>query len=83
LNIAQLRNNAQFHNVPFVRWRRQLGLSTALGDAPVDDIYDNEPDLWEYFVEGAPGLMMENVNPPRHLANGTPCIYDHLRFPND
>ena len=27
--------------------------------------------------------MMENVNPPRHLVNGTPCIYDHLRFPND
>ena len=83
LNIAQLRNYAQFHNIPFVRWRRQLDLSTALGDAPVDDIYDNEPNLWEYFVEGATGLMMENVNPPRHLVNGTPCIYDHLRFPND
>ena len=80
LNVAQLHNYAQFHGLPVVRWRRQLDLATALGDAPVDEIYDNEPNLWDYFVEGAPGLMAENMNPPRHLVNGTPCLFDHLRF---
>ena len=71
MNIAQPRNYAHFHNAPFVRWRRQAtSRRPSASDAPADDIYDNKPKVWEYFVEGAADLMMENLNNPRRLVDG-------------
>jgi hypothetical protein len=83
LNMLQLVRFAEYFDLPLFRWRKPLPnypVTASMSDAEVDDLYENEPNMWNYFVEGAPGLLTENIKSTRGLVNGTPFLYDSLDF---
>ena len=41
---------------------------------------DDQPTLFEAFVEGSPSHMTGTINATRGLVNGTMCLEDHLAF---
>ena len=49
-----------------------------LPNVDLTDLYDAEPSLRGYFVEGAPINLTENIKPVRKLVNGSPGILDSL-----
>ena len=49
-----------------------------LPNVDLKDLYNAEPSLWGYFVEGAPINLTENIKPVRKLVNGSPGILDSL-----
>ena len=49
-----------------------------LPNVDLNDLYNAEPSLWGYFVEGAPINLTENIKPVRKLVNGSPGILDSL-----
>ena len=44
-------------------------------------LYDNIDELTGYFVEGAPAYLTTNINPSKHLANGTQVLLHSLTLP--
>ena len=46
----------------------------------LNQLYEEEPGLWEYFVAGAPAQLLVNYSLPRRLANGTPVIYHSFGY---
>jgi hypothetical protein len=47
------------------------------------ELYNNEPTLHGYFVEGAPVHMTETIKSVRKLVNGTPGLCDSLVIMDD
>jgi hypothetical protein len=47
------------------------------------DIYNHEPNLWSYFVEGAPVLLLKTISSVRMLVNGSPGLMESLSITND
>ena len=46
----------------------------------VEELYNHEPGLWGYFARGAPAMLTENIQPAKHLANGTWGFLHSLTF---
>jgi hypothetical protein len=46
-------------------------------------LYDHEPNLWSYVVEGAPILLSETISSVRMLVNGSQGLLDSLNIVND
>ena len=81
INRLQIERFAKFFNLPLVRWRLELYNNAVLADVDdIDDIYDNEPTLWGYFVRGAPCLLTKQIKSVRRLVNTTPCLMEDLIF---
>ena len=82
INEMQIERFARYFGLPLVRWRTVLAKPEELIrlDDDVDLFYDAEPGLWEYFVEGAPVLLMDNIKSTRGLVNGSPALQDSLDF---
>ena len=76
VNAAQLERFARAFGLPLFRW--QLPLLDELPNVDRNDLYNAEPSLWGYFVEGAPINLTENIKPVRKLVNGSPGILDSL-----
>jgi hypothetical protein len=47
------------------------------------DIYDHEQNMWSYFVEGAPALLLETISSVRMLVNGSQGLLDSLSITNE
>jgi hypothetical protein len=47
-----------------------------------DEIYNHEPSLWSYFVEGVPVLLLDTISSVRMLVNGSPGLLDSLTITN-
>jgi hypothetical protein len=68
------------HGLPLVKWR----LPSAPDDAAKMDsdvlrgLYDHEPSLYGYFVEGAPITLTETFHAKRHAVRGTPGLLNSL-----
>jgi hypothetical protein len=72
--------------VPILRWKRDLcsqDILSDLGDAYCDMLYANEPELMGIFVQGAPAILNDNLNPSAGLANGTPIVLHSIMFSED
>ena len=41
-----------------------------------DEVYAAEEMLYEYFVEGAPALLRDNICPQKGLVNNAPCLLE-------
>ena len=41
---------------------------------------EEDPALWGYFVESAPGYLCSNINPEIQLANGSPIEYHSVSY---
>lgn len=52
VNAAQLERFARAFGLPLFRWK--LPLLDELPNVDLNDLYNAEPSLWGYFVEGAP-----------------------------
>ena len=79
INLAQLRAFAAEFNLPLVRWRLELVDEEAFGDGSVrEQLYEEEPNLYGYFVEGAPVHLLETIKSVRKLVNGSPALLDSL-----
>ena len=76
VNAAQLERFARAFGLPLFRWK--LPLLDELPNVDRNDLYNAEPSLWGYFVEGAPINLTENIKPVRKLVNGSPGILDSL-----
>ena len=76
VNAAQLERFARAFGLPLFRWK--LPLLDELPNVDLNDLYNAEPSLWGYFVEGAPINLCENIKPVRKLVNGSPGILDSL-----
>ena len=88
LNVAQIRAFAQAFGLPLFKWRRSVHTSQAhlldsLGPAERAAIYEREPALYDWFCEGAPGLIAQTIRSTRKLVNGTPFVFDSLGFEGD
>jgi ubiquitin C-terminal hydrolase len=80
INHSQSYTFARETNRPLVRWRSRL---TPQSERPVEPqhlegLYEDEPDLWEYFVQGAPVITCGTLKSTRQLVNGTPGLLDSL-----
>ena len=62
VNAAQLERFARAFGLPLFRW--QLPLLDELPNVDRNDLYNAEPSLWGYFVEGAPINLTENALDP-------------------
>ena len=73
---------AKYHDVPLVRWKLPLARKDAasISDEVLTNPCDNEPGMWGYFVRGAPSMLLRNIQPTKHLANGSMGWLDSLTF---
>ena len=83
INLEQLKAFAKAFNLPMFRWRCVLVDGEILEAGEVAGLYDNEPNLWSYFVEGAPVLLLSTISSVRKLVNGSPGLLDSLTVAND
>ena len=82
INVAQLKAFGKAFKLPIFRWRSELVNSEVLEQSVRDEVYNHEPNLWSYFVEGAPVLLLENISSVRMLVNGTAGLLDSLTITN-
>ncbi len=81
LNITQLKAFACRQGVPLVRWKNVLHSQAALWFSEKEDkerLYSMLPELWGWFVPGAPVFLTENLCPEKGLANGTRATMSSL-----
>ena len=82
--MVQLQRFAEAFGVPLVRWRGALAGASKydVASADVDDMYDSETELWQYFVAGGPVLMTScaQVQPTKGLVNGSQALMHSLTF---
>lgn len=83
INYYQLHAFAKKFNLPVIRWRCTLVDGAALEQRVREDVYDHEPNLWSYFVEGAPVLLTETISSVRKLVNGSQGLLDSLTITDD
>jgi hypothetical protein len=83
INLEQLKAFAKAFNPPIFRWRCFLVDGEQLEPGVRNELYNHEPNLWSYFVEGAPVLQLATISSVRHLVNGTPCVLDSITVTND
>jgi hypothetical protein len=84
INIKQALKFALLTGVPVIRWRLPLPRSFAHWTA--DDrnlLYDQNPQLWQYFVTGARAMILSNINVNKKTSNGTECKYHSLKLPDN
>ena len=82
INVIQLKAFGKAFNLPIFRWRSEMVAGAALEQSVRDEVYNHEPNLWSYFVEGAPVLLLENISSVRMLVNGTAGLLDSLNITN-
>ncbi len=82
ININQMILFAKTFNLPIIRWRSELVDGDILQPNVRDELYENKPNLWCYFVEGAPVLLLETISSVRMLVNDTPGLMDSLTLSN-
>ena len=71
---------AHYLGVPVVRWRLRLSGAVAehLTAGQLESLYENDPRLWGYFIQGQTAFLSENVQPERRVSNGTEVVFDSL-----
>lgn len=75
INRQKMREHASLYRLPILRWKWPLaGLDID------SELYEHEPGLWGYFVEGAPVQINVNINSSRGVANGSPALMHSIQF---
>ena len=83
LNARQMEAFAKHFDVPLIKWRIPVAFIVKGGADErrvYDELYEHEPGLWGYYVEGAPAYMTETICAPRKLVNGSPVLLRSLVF---
>jgi len=84
LDAAQILRFATQHNLPCLRWRKTKLMAKRGGDGVCSTtetlLFDHYPELYNYFVPGAPCYVTENIHATLGIANGTSCFMHSLTF---
>ena len=86
LSLHLLREFARHHERPLMRWAIELpeSASSFHSNETIEGLYvHDEAVLYDYFVEGVPMIVLENVATPAGCANGTRCIGRSLTLDGD
>lgn len=89
INQAQLRHFAEVYSLPIVKskWRLTIQkrgqVKALLQGVILEELYENEPNAWAYFVQGAPILISDNLRSTRKLVNGTPGLLYSLNIDDE
>lgn len=80
LTESQAKAFAKHNKTHVVRW--PVHFSSWLGQPPSDsdNVYDEDPVFWQYFVKGAEAFLTGNLNVEKGLANGTRVLCHSLTF---
>ena len=74
---------AKKHNTCVIRWPVSIKANSWKGKPNnSDEIKKNDPCFWQYFVRGATGYVLTNVNVNAYIANGTECKCHSLTLPS-
>ena len=82
-NYHQALRWARLMDKPLVRWRIQFKgrAAASLSTEEVDAFYENELGAWQYFVQGGPGIGLENVRRcNKGMVNGARNSYHSLSW---
>lgn len=73
LTIVRLKQFATRHGLPILKWRNKITFQNEIQISESDQewLYQVEPGLFSYFVQGAMAYLTKNINPEKGLANGT------------
>ena len=65
------------------RWKIECKI--VRGEGSIDDLDDVDdcPELFAYFVKGAPLIITKNINPNKNIANGTSGFYHSMLFDDE
>ena len=81
LNLMILQNFAFERNLPILKWSKDISIKN---NGVLEGIlHDEHPELTGYFVQGAPSILLDNLNPTSGLANGTPSFMHSLAFESE
>lgn len=71
---------AQKKKCPRIVWFKPiLGIvANQLTQQEINYVYQSYPQFKGCFVAGAPGFLLDNINPVRSLSNGTPVTYESI-----
>lgn len=83
INVSKLHAFARAFNLPIIRWRCELADAPSMEQNVREEVYNHEQNLWSYFVEGAPALILETISSVRMLVNGSPGLLDSLSITNE
>ena len=79
LNAIRSQHFARLSGKNRFCWYSPLNKCSAkLNDEQTSELYRQNVLLRDFFVAGAPGYLLSNINPSLGLANGTPVIYHSL-----
>ena len=70
-------------NRPIFRWRHTLKHVSSWSNEVMDKVYENNPEFYGYFIEGANAVVLSNIIALRGINNGTRVIYRSFVFTND
>jgi hypothetical protein len=66
---------------PVLKWKQEIKdceqneLIMTMEQSALDELYENEEGLWQYFVAGAIAVLTKNICVARGLANGTHVFF--------
>lgn len=83
INHSQLHAFAQFFNLPVICWRHELVDQSFAEEEVREQLFQEEKNLWGYFVEGAPVHLLETIKSVRKLVNGSPGLLDSVVAANE
>ena len=86
LSANRVKVLAKRNQQPVLKWKQEIKdcseneFITSMEQSALDELYDNEEALWQYFVAGAIAVLTENICVTRGLANGTRVVYLRIGY---
>jgi hypothetical protein len=81
INDQQAIRFAYNKGVPVIRWRAKLTGDYKNANPTISQsLFDNYPELWNTFVQGAGVVITDNINPSKGIGNGVEGHLHSLSF---
>ena len=82
INVDQMYRFAKAFDLPLVRWKLEIDGIEGAGETEglLGRLYEEERQLWGYFVPGAPVFLNQTIKATRRLVNGSEGLLHSLTF---
>jgi hypothetical protein len=71
INLNKIKKMAKTLGCPVIVWNKEISSNVTVVGGSLSAIYARYPESNHYFVEGAPIIILENLNVQLGIANGT------------